>query len=193
MFIADPPMTAAVRAAFDGANAEDGYIPHYVRLWSWRPELAQTFTDLRKSVLTSTTLSERERALTVSAAVSTLGDSACSLAWGSRLAALIGAEEAAHVVRNRDSDALTKRERALMHWVRSVARDPNGTKREDVDALRAAGFNDREIFEATLLTAFRLAFSIVNDALGAAPDVQLYEGAPPEIREAVTFGRAPAR
>lgn len=124
--------------------------------------------------------------------MSALGDSYCALAWGSRLATLIGAEDAAHVVAQRESTALTQRERALTHWIRNVARDPNGTKREDVDALRAAGFDDREIFEATLLAAFRVAFSMVNDALGVAPDQALFDATPPALREAVTFGRAPA-
>jgi alkylhydroperoxidase/carboxymuconolactone decarboxylase family protein YurZ len=32
---------------------------------------------------------------------------------------------------------------------------------------------DEEIFDATVFVAFRLAFSTVNDALGARPDLQL--------------------
>jgi alkylhydroperoxidase family enzyme len=59
----------------------------------------------------------------------------------------------------------------------------------DVDGLRRAGFGEREIFEATLWIGLRLAFSTVNDALGARPDVQLSESVPRPVRDAVTFGR----
>jgi hypothetical protein len=58
-------------------------------------------------------------------------------------------------------------------------------------ALRSAGLDDRTIFEATAFIAFRLAFSTVNDALGANPDWQLVGTAPPEVRSAVTYGRPP--
>jgi hypothetical protein len=49
--------------------------------------------------------------------------------------------------------------------------------------------SEQEIFEATVFIAFRLAFSTVNDALGARPDWQLAAAASPEVRDAVTFGR----
>ena len=45
--------------------------------------------------------------------------------------------------------------------------------------------------EATAFVAFRLAFSTVNDALGAAPDKRLADDAPHAVRDAVSFGRPP--
>jgi hypothetical protein len=41
--------------------------------------------------------------------------------------------------------------------------------------------------------ALRLAFSAINDSLGAQPDAQLAQSLPPEVREAVTFGRPVAQ
>ena len=73
-----------------------------------------------------------------------------------------------------------------------MVKDPNGTSRADVEALRCAGLSDDEIFEATAFVAMRLAFSTVNDALGVAPDAELVERAQPQVRAAVTFGRASA-
>jgi hypothetical protein len=71
-------------------------------------------------------------------------------------------------------------------------RDPNTTTDSDVARLREVGLGDREIFEATAFIAFRLAFSTVNDALGAAPDRQLADAAPDVVRAAVSYGRPPA-
>ena len=74
-------------------------------------------------------------------------------------------------------------------WARKVARDPNATTPADVQALRDAGLDDEQIFAITTFVALRLAFSTVNDALGAQPDAQLAQSLPPEVRQAVTWGR----
>ena len=63
---------------------------------------------------------------------------------------------------------------------------------QDVDELRRAGYDDGQIFSVTLFVALRLAFSTVNDALGAPPDAELVGRAPASVRTAVTFGRPPA-
>jgi hypothetical protein len=74
-------------------------------------------------------------------------------------------------------------------WARTIAADPNATTAVDVAALHDAGLSDAEIFAITAFVALRLAFSTVNDALGAAPDDELRASAPPEVRDAVTWGR----
>jgi alkylhydroperoxidase family enzyme len=127
----------------------------------------------------------------VCAMASQLQDSYCSLAWGKTLAADAGAAAAAAVLRDGDDTAPTARDRALAAWARKVVADPNSTTSSDVDMLRQAGLDDRAIFEATVFIAFRLAFSTVNDALGANPDWQLADTAPPEVRAAVSYGRRP--
>ena len=59
----------------------------------------------------------------------------------------------------------------------------------DVQQLRAAGYDDAQIFAITLFVALRIAFSSVNDALGALPDRELGETVPEVVRDAITFGR----
>jgi alkylhydroperoxidase family enzyme len=127
----------------------------------------------------------------VCATASQLQDSYCSLAWGKTLAAEAGATTAAAVLTGSDDTALTARDRALAAWARKLVADPNSTTLSDIDTLRSAGLDDGAIFEATAFVAFRLAFSTVNDALGANRDWQLLSTVPPEVRGAVTYGRAP--
>ncbi len=93
--------------------------------------------------------------------------------------------------RNRRRCADTS-EAALRRWAQRVVHDPNSASAEDVDTLGAAGLSDREIFEATVYVALRLAFSTVNDALGARPDTKLVADAPAEVLAAVTYGRVPS-
>lgn len=74
-------------------------------------------------------------------------------------------------------------------WARQVARDPNATTPADIQALRDSGLDDSQIFAITSFVALRLAFSTINDALGAQPDAQLAQSLPAEVSQAVTYGR----
>jgi uncharacterized peroxidase-related enzyme len=189
VFLDDPPENADVVAVYGTTREADGYVANFLRVWCWRPELYKEFVDLRLRLMGSTTLSDREQAIVVAATVSQFGDSYCSLAWGGKLAKLAGDETAGGVIAGDVPGDLSPREAALCDWCRAVVRDPMATSAGQVDDLRAAGFEDREIFEATLLLSLRLAFSTVNDALGAQPDRQLADAAPTPVRDAVTFGR----
>ena len=69
---------------------------------------------------------------------------------------------------------------------------PNATTPADIQALRDTGLDDGQIFAITAFVALRLAFSTINDSLGAQPDAQLAQSLPPQVREAVTYGRPAA-
>ena len=58
--------------------------------------------------------------------------------------------------------ALLPEERTLVRWARRVSRDPSATTEEEVDSLRALGYDDRQIFAITLFVVLRLAFSTVT-------------------------------
>jgi len=190
MFLDHPPRSASVDGLFAGDLESDGYVMNLTRLWSWRPEVVDAFGDTRATLLDDCELTEADIALLVAATAAARSDSYCSLAWGRRLARFIGPDAAGSVIAG-GLDGLDERAQALAVWARQVVADPNATSTADVQTLRDAGLSDRAIFEATAHIAFRLAFSTVNDALGAAPDLQTAEAAPEAVREAVTFGRPP--
>jgi alkylhydroperoxidase family enzyme len=191
-FLGEPPVDDRAAAAYEDDRVNSGYVWNVTRLWCWRPDLAAKFMGLRSGLMESSSLEHRDFAVLVAATASALGDSYCSLAWGQKLAAVSDEATAAGVVAGELPEQLSGRERALASWARIVVRDPNATTEAEVEHLRDAGLGDREIFEATLFVALRLAFSSVNDALGAAPDLQLADAAPDAVRAAVTFGRPPA-
>jgi uncharacterized peroxidase-related enzyme len=188
MFL-NEPSTAEATAYLEKNRAESGYVMNFERAWAWRPDVAQGFAGLRRQLIEGTHLSPSEIALLVCTTARALGDSYCSLAWGTKLAGMRGAAAVAEVLLGADPATATAREVALRQWAEQIVRDPNGATAQQVENLRTAGLSDREIFEATVHVAFRLAFSAVNDALGARPDHQLVAAAPAEIRAAVTYGR----
>ena len=192
MLLQPPETSEAVDRMYKSSEASQGFVMNLYQMWAWRPDVFDSFAALRSQLTSHASLSKRDHAVLVCAMASQLGDSYCSLAWGKTLATEMGAVTAAAVLANEDNDALTARDRALAAWARKVVADPNSTTSSDVTMLRDAGLDDRAIFEVTAFIAFRLAFSTVNDALGANPDWQLAEKAPPEVRSAVTYGRATA-
>ncbi|MGE0467590.1 MAG: carboxymuconolactone decarboxylase family protein [Steroidobacteraceae bacterium] len=185
------PVNAEAAAYLEQERAASGYVMNLERAWAWRPDVAGEFARLRKLLAQESGLSAGEMALLTCATAHALGDSYCSLAWGTRLAGMRGAAAAAAILRGTDPPDSTAREAALRQWAAQVVRDPNGASASQVERLRRAGLSDREIFEATLQVAFRLAFSAVNDALGARPDLELVAAAPAELRAAVSYGRPP--
>jgi uncharacterized peroxidase-related enzyme len=204
MFLPPPPDNCATERIYQSDLDGNGFVMNLSRLWARRPDIYAAFVELRSLLTGRSSLTQRELAVLVcataaaaagsaaSATAARLGDSYCALAWGKRLADAADPAAAAAVLRAADGPGLTARDRALADWARKLVARPNETTRDDVDGLRLAGLSDQEIFEATTFIAFRLAFSTVNDALGARPDWQLAAAAPPEVRQAVNFGRPTA-
>lgn len=187
-FLSDAPNSPAAQHIYDHDLAEDGYVMNASRLWAHQPEAHAKLFDLITYVWESNAMTFRQRGILVGAVASALGDSFCSLVWGSRLAGETDPATAAAVLSGRD-DGLTPKERAMAAWARKVVRDPNGTTERDVQDLRDAGWTDPEIAGLTVFSALRVAFSTVNDALGARPDAELLDRAPQAVLDAVDYGR----
>jgi uncharacterized peroxidase-related enzyme len=187
-FLDEPPMTPDVRALYDEDLADGGYVWNVSRLWAHQPGTLKQLFGLMSQAFAPGGLTFRQRGILVTAAASALGDSYCSLAWGGKLGQASDPATAAGVLGGRDT-GLTGQEKAMAAWARKVATDPNATTPADIQALREAGLDDGQIFAITAFVALRLAFSTVNDALGAQPDARLAASLPPEVRAAVTYGR----
>ncbi len=189
-FIAEPPSSPEVQALYDEDVDDDGYVMNLTRLWAHLPGSQAALSAVMDRMIEAAGLSVRQRGTLIAACASAMGDAYCSLGWGNKLARMSGGPVAAGVLRG-DDEGLSPTDRALARWARRVATDPNATTADDVDELRDAGFDDRQVFAITTFVALRGAFSTVNDALGAPPDRELVDAAKPEVLAAVTFGRPP--
>ena len=187
-FLHEPLMSPRVRALYDEDLADGGYVWNGSRLWAHQPDTLDRLFALMSQAFKPSGLSFRQRGILVTAAASALGDSYCSLAWGGKLGQASDAALAAGVLKGSDA-GLTGQEKAMAAWARKVAKDPNVTTPADIQALRDSGLDDGQIFAITAFVALRLAYSTINDALGAQPDAQLTQSLPQEVRNAVTYGR----
>ena len=190
-FLGEPAASAEAQELFDEDLADDGFVWNVTRLWAHQPDTLKQLFDLMSGAFRASGLTFRQRGILVTAAASTLGDSYCSLAWGGKLAKASDPTLAAGVLTGDDA-GLTDQEKAMADWARKVARDPNATTPADIAALRDCGLDDGQIFAITTFVALRLAFSTINDSLGAQPDAQLAMSVPRQVREAVSYGRPAA-
>src|ERR1700691_3938843 len=182
-FLEEPPPSPEAQALYD-EDLEDGdYVWNVSRLWAHQPDTVRQLFGLMSEAFAPSGLGFRQRGILVTAAASALGDSYCSLAWGGKLG------QAADADADVAAAGLTDQEKAMAGWARKVAKDPNATTADDVQALRDSGLDDGQIFAITAFVALRLAFSAVNDSLGAQPDGQLVLSLPQQVRDAVTYGR----
>jgi SAM-dependent methyltransferase/alkylhydroperoxidase family enzyme len=189
-FLEMPAHSPGAQRLYDDDLDDHGFVMNVSRLWAYAPEACEQLFNLLGTFAKLGSLTLRQRGILVAAAASTLGDAYCSLAWGTRLANESSPTIASSVLRGQD-DGLDAAEKALATWARKVVSDPNGATNGDVEELRSAGFSDVQIFAATAFVAGRIAFSTVNDALGAVPDHLLTQSVSPEIRDAVHYGRQP--
>jgi len=190
-FLARAAHTDAAEPVLAKSRDELGYEMNASWLWAHLPEAYSRLFELLDLTVQRAGLSFRERGTLVTACAGALHDSYCSLAWGRRLAAVADPALAAAVVAG-DDGVLDARERALASWARAVAGRPNSTVPEDVAPLRAAGFDDGQIFAITVFVAGRIAYATVNEALGALPDARLVDDTPAAVVDAVRWGRPPA-
>jgi uncharacterized peroxidase-related enzyme len=187
-FLEEAETTPEVQALYDEDLAEEGFVWNVSRLWAHQPETLRALFNLMGQAVRPGQLDLRQRGILVTAAASTLGDSYCSLAWGGKLSGTANPGLAAGVLTGSDA-GLTGPEQAMAAWARKVVKNPNATVPADVQELRDAGLTDQQIFSITAFVALRVAFSMVNDALGARPDTRLIESLPEEVVAAVTYGR----
>jgi uncharacterized peroxidase-related enzyme len=187
-FLEGPPISPQAQALFDEDVEDAGYVSNVARLWAYQPETLAHLFGLMSQAFKPSGLDIRQRGILVTAAASTLGDSYCSLAWGGKLSDASDPTLAAGVLDGTDT-GLSDQEKAMASFARKMVKDPNAITPADVQDLRDVGLADSQIFAITAFVALRVAFSIVNDALGASPDAQLVESLPPAVTQSVTYGR----
>ncbi len=189
-FLAAPEPDRAADELYAEDLAELGFVMNLSRIWAYDPGALDGIFTVARRVARDADLSIRERLLIVLATSAARTSSYCIYAWGSKFDTELDPRSAAAIVRGDQAPVgLPPAEVALVRWARAVALRPYSTTSADIDALREAGWSDKQVFAITVFTALRLAFATVNDALGALPDRELAETTPAALQQAIDFGR----
>ena len=83
---------------------------------------------------------------------------------------LLGSRELVDaVLDDHETAPLGDAEKALFTLIFKATRDASSIRREDVDAVRSAGWSDEAVFDAVTASAFFHFFNVWCDTLGVHP------------------------
>lgn len=169
-------LPADLEARILAVQEKSGFIPNVFLAFAHRPEEFRAFFAFHDALMErSDGLSKAERELIV-VATSALNDCLyCVVAHGAILR--IRAKDpliADQVAINPDKADLTDRQRAIVEFALHVAADSASVSDADIDAMRARGFSDDEIWDIGAITAlFALSNRYANFA-GIRPNREFY-------------------
>ncbi len=177
----------AVRAMYDKARDEHGFLPNLVKAFSQRPQVMAAWEALLASIRGNMDLRRYE--LVTIAAARTLRSSYCMLAHGSVLLKdQLDTDQLRSIAEDPASSGLDDTEKAIMRFAAKVVRDAQSVAREDVEELKAHGLSDAEVFDVVAAAAVRCFFSKTLDALGTSPDAR-FRAMPGSLRDVLVTGR----
>ncbi len=183
---APPEARGDTRAMYARQQARFGYVPNYARVFCDRPEVMRLWADLLSGIRRH--VEPRRFELVTLAAALELGSSYCTLAHARVLGERFLSEAELRAVAAGEPGSLSEAEQAMMALARKVVADASSVTRQDVEALRAHGLAEDEIFDVVAVTAARCFFAKLVDALGAQPDATFLELGP-QLCERLTVGR----
>ena len=185
--IAPADAQGPVREMYEKVERSFGFVPNWAQAFSLRPEVRDGWAALLRSIQGN--LSQRTYELATLAAARAIRSSYCSLAHGSVLAKHVFDPATVTAIATDTGRApIEPRERAMMAFAEQVALNADHVTQADVDALRAHGYRDEEIFDIAAAAAARCFFSKVLDALGVQADASFHD-LDPAMRAALTVGR----
>ena len=183
---------AAGRVAeiYEKQKAQLGFVMEAAKCFTARPDLLPIYTDFSDRIRAGFSLGVREWRLITLIAAKQIPSTYCSHVYGKQLIDDLGSKEAVLAVQSDFRKAgLPDKDVAMLSYAEKVAQDTSGISQADIDALRAAGFSDRQISDIALCAAFRCFVSRFFDAVGAGTEPAFIDS-DESFRSAMTVGRA---
>jgi uncharacterized peroxidase-related enzyme len=153
---------------------EDGPGPNYAKVFALAPDAYAGWRHLAAAVRAG--MDARRYELVTLAAARRLESRYCTLAHAAALRDRFYDDETLDaIVADRHTAGLDPADVAAMDFADRIAADPRVATEADVEALRANGLSDVDIFHVVLAVTMRRFFAGVLDAVGAIPDPHLDE------------------
>jgi uncharacterized peroxidase-related enzyme len=177
-----------VAQMYENDRAAFGRLPNFTRAFSHRPGLYAAWRALNGEIKAG--MDQRRYELATIAAARRLRSTYCVMAHGLVLLDndFFAPDELAAIVTDHHAAGLDAVDVAVMDLADKVADDASSVTEADIDALRAHGLSDTEIFDVVTAAAARCFFSKAVDGVGGQADAAYAELDAP-LREALTVGR----
>lgn len=161
--------TGALAEFYDGWGQRLGFRSNFFEALSTRPTALIALMRFISEVSSGgSTLGRRKEELIATAVSAWNHNRYCLHGHGERLRQLAG-DVADQVKADWRTADLEPDERAMLAFAEKLTLDRQNVGPADLDALRAAGFDDGEIVEIVLLVGLRHLVNIVGDGLGVEP------------------------
>lgn len=178
------PETAAM---YKHAKDKFGRIPNFVKAFSHRPGVLNSWDDLLNSIKSN--MDVRRYELVTIAAAKELRSSYCMLAHGSvLLGGHYDSRQLKAIVDSPEDSQIDAVDRAIMIFASKVVRDATSINGADIDELREHGLTDEEVFDIASAAAVRCFFTKTLDAIGVQPD-SAYKDIEAGLRDSLVLGR----
>lgn len=167
----DEQAEGLLKEAYDRIRRALGRIIPYYRAYSVSPRLLHAHLDFYAAVGAPGALSKLRKELIATAVSADNGCRHCTQLHGGFLRKLTADEALVRALMTDPAAApLDGPDRALIAYALKLTRTPREVAPSDVEALRAAGFSEEEIFEAAFVTAYFNYTNRVAEGLGVEPE-----------------------
>lgn len=191
MFIAPVPEDAAdgdVAAYYEQQRRAWGFLPNYAGAFATRPDVAQAWDLLNRTIRDG--MDRRRFEIATIAAARAVRSTYCTAAHSKFLRDVCGDEAAMRAIAADPTGAgLAEQDRAVYEFAAKVAQDAAAVAQDDVDALRAAGLTDADVADVVFAASARAFFTRVLDGLGAQLDTETAGTFAPDLLESMVVGR----
>lgn len=151
-----PKPTPAIEAYFAKCREKLGFVPNVLQAYAFDNVKLQAFIDMADDLMLGDSgLTKAEREM-IAVAVSAINHCHyCLTAHGAALRQRTSSPELGELIaQNYRAAELGRRQRAMLDFATKLTEEPDRIEEADREALRAAGFSNRDIWDIAAVAAF---------------------------------------
>ncbi len=170
------PLPEATRKYFDLCEEKLGLVPNVLKAYAFDIDKLNAFTAMYNDLMLGDSgLSKLEREM-IAVVVSSINRCwYCQVAHGAAVRALSGDPALGEaLVMNYRAARLDARQRAMLDFAAKLTTDSAAIEESDRQALREAGFSDRDIFDIAAVAGFFNMTNRVASATGMEPNPEYH-------------------
>ena len=149
-------LSSAMRAYFNKCTEKLGFVPNVLSAYAFDNSKLEAFVNMYNDLMLAPSgLSKLEREMIAVAVSSANRCYYCLVAHGAAVRALSGDPALGELmVMNYRAARLSRRQRAMLDFAVKLTTEPWAVEEEDREALRRAGFSDRDIWDVAAVAGF---------------------------------------
>src|SRR6266852_1494978 len=165
-------LTTAMQAYFDKCTEKLGFIPNVLKAYAFHMPKLEAFVAMYNDLMLAPSgLSKLEREMIAVAVSSVNRCYYCLVAHGAAVRALSGDPALGELmVMNYRAARLSKRQRAMLDFSVKLTAEPWAIEEDDREALRKAGFSERDIWDIAAVAGFYNMSNRVASATDMRPN-----------------------